>query len=146
MMTEFAEKLLNTMAEMSETGVNGEFPGIRNLRKVEVTEEQRISPSGYSFEFEAFVEGEWREYGPNCYGNWTCLRGVDGLPDSDTEHWNQCFPENPRPNFRTIGIGWYSLRRLYDALVTAREREVELPEEYNNVLAKHQLGERVTWK
>jgi len=135
-MSDVEEALLNTMAAMSETGVDGEFPSIRNLRRVEVAEEDRISPQNYSFTFEALVEGEWREYGPNCYGNWTCLRGFDGLPDTQTVHWNRCFPESRRANFKTIGIGWYTLNRLYRALL--RADPAKLPDEYKGTLAGDQ--------
>ena len=105
------ENIARLMSRELERGVDGKMPRIRNLRKI---------PSehwgGYSFEFEAFVEGAWREYGPMCQGNWTCLRGLDCLPDDSTVHWNRCHPENPRPNFRTIGIGWYTLDDLYKEL------------------------------
>lgn len=124
------QKLLETMAATSEIGVDGEFPKIRKLRQVPSDKHLQ----GYSFEFEAFVEGEWREYGPVCCGNWTCLRGLDCLPDSDALHFNRCFPEERRPYFRTIGIGFYTLNRLHAALCTAKQRGLELPEEYRGIL------------
>jgi len=122
-MDDVEQDLLETMAASSETGVEGEFPRIRNLRKIP----DEKSTLGHTFEFEAFVEGEWREYGPVCCGNWTCLRGLDCLPDDSTVHWNRCFPENRRPNFRTIGIGVYSLNRLYN-LVNSDQATQKLQE------------------
>jgi hypothetical protein len=125
------QTILETMAAETEIGVDDEFPKIRKLRKV--ADDKGLN--GYSFEFEAFVEGQWREYGPVCCGNWTCLRGHDCLPDSDTIYFNRCFPDERRPYFRTIGIGIYTLNRLYVALKTAEERGIELPEQYQGVLA-----------
>ena len=104
--------IAEAMARDLERGVNGKVPEFRNVRRIA----KENAYGGYTFEFEAFVEGEWREYGPICQGNWTCLRGLDCLPDSSTEHWNRCFPDSPRSNYRTIGIGWYTLNRLFGHL------------------------------
>lgn len=60
---------------------------VRNLRKVS----RKGTSTGYSFEFEALVNGRWKRFGPQCYGNWTMA--AEG--------------------FGHVKIGWWALDRAF---------------------------------
>lgn len=79
--------------------------GLRNPRRVNVSS----NASDYSFIFEAEINGEWKKYGPEVYGNWTIEHGK---PFRFPSHDSLYGPTDTS----TIDIGWYSLNKMFGHL------------------------------
>lgn len=69
------------------------------------------STLGYSFTFEAERNGEWVQFGPDCYGNWTVasyLTGKHIVPISTG------LSIDDRVDPDTVPIGFWRLKDIWD--------------------------------
>jgi hypothetical protein len=114
---DFVKYIANELNYLNAPGYP-KVTGIRNLQTV--PSENHFQ--GYSFTFEACVNGEWESYGPDVNGNWTCRSDRPGrLPDHD--------PLWKEKNTDTIFIGWYQL------------------DEWHNIKAHNDLEDKIKkWK
>jgi hypothetical protein len=98
--------LAELMADMLDYSNDSRYPrvtGIRNLQRVDSNQHSQ----GYSFTFEALVNGEWLNYGPHCHGNFTVRsdQPPERLPCHD--------PLWSKEDTATIPIGWWQIDRYY---------------------------------
>jgi hypothetical protein len=75
---------------------------LRNVRRVKSSQHA----AGYSFIFEAEINGKWKTYGPDVNGNWTVEHGKPFRFPATDLLWKGT-------DTGTIDIGWYSLDKFF---------------------------------
>lgn len=108
------ENIMENIAEFisSELDYSGDprFPTISEIRNVKRVKSEKHF-QGYSFTFEACVNGKWESYGPDVCGNFTCRSDCNGrawLPEQNLLY--------TKTDTRTIQIGWSKLNKYFGKL------------------------------
>jgi hypothetical protein len=103
-MTDIAKFMADELDYLNTLG-SPKVSDIRNVTRVPSDKHTQ----GYSFTFEACVNGEWIAYGPEVCGNYTCATGKEGrLPVTDSLYSER--------ETSTIWLGFYQLDEIFGGL------------------------------
>ena len=102
-MADIAEAMAGMLSYLNDEGMP-KVTGIRNFKRIPSVKHFR----GYTYLFEAEVNGEWVEYGPCVCGNFTVRRDC---PDHTLPETNELFMET---STKTIYLGLYDLDKFFE--------------------------------